>query len=216
MSLEQALVNGSRVRVFGNKAVIECRQIGKLYLPTGSIVACDPFLVYDADPFEDNVTPGLYPVRLSIAHFGSDYQIAAATIVFSPRSKPREWWMAMTANPRSSRLTRRGNVVSIEKLSDVIVDYGCASFMDARAATWLTRKLAKDENCIHRLAEQMRWNFVPTREWAMPVLDAKRGLNLAMFGIGDGGYFCYWGFDGRNGTAPLCLTIDFGVVREQG
>src|SRR5262245_37434918 len=181
MSLEQALVNGSRLHVFGKKAVIECRQIGKLLLPSGSIVACDPFLVYDADPFEETVTPGLYPVRLSIAHFGSDRRIAAATIAFSPRRKPREWWMAMTANPRSSRLTRRGNIVFIERVSDTIVDYACASFMDAQAARWLTRKLAKDDNYMYRLAEQMRPNYAPTREWAMPVLDAKKRLNLAMF-----------------------------------
>src|SRR5262245_22234861 len=101
MSLEKALVNGARLRVFGRHAVIECQQVGKPFLPSGRIVACDPFLVYDADPFEVTVKPGRYPVRLSIAHLGTDQRIAAATIAFAPRKKPHEWWMAMTANPRS-------------------------------------------------------------------------------------------------------------------
>lgn len=219
MSLEQALVNGARLSVFGGHAVIECRPIGKLFLPSGRIVACDPFLVYDADPFERKVKPGRYPVRLSIAHLGTDQRIAAATIAFAPRKKPREWWMAMTPNPRTSRCIRRGNIVSIERVSDLIVDYGCASFMDAEAARRLNQKWAKDGDYIYRLAELMRPNYGDTREWAMPILDPKKGLNLAMFssGVGDGGYFSYWGYDkSHDGTRePVCLTIDFGVLPEE-
>src|SRR5262249_18701040 len=160
MSLERALTDGARLRVFGANATIECRRIGKLLLATGRIVACDPFMVYDAEPFEDIVKPGAYPVILSIAHLGSDQRIAAATITFAPRKKPSEWWMAMTANPQSSRCTRRGNVVTIERVSDVIVDYGCASFMDAAVARRLTQRLNKDADYVLRLAEPMRTNYV--------------------------------------------------------
>ena len=213
MSLEQALVNGGRIRVFGRDATIECRNIGILKLTSGRIVACDPFLVYDAKPFEDPITPGEYPVRLSIAHWGSDqWCIVAATILFAPRKKPLEWWTATTTEPGSSRCVRQGNVTSVVRLYDMIVDYGCASFMDADTAAFLDQKLKKSPDFVSGLAEMMQAN---SNSWAMPMLNARRGLNLAIFssGAGDGGYYSYWGF-GR-GQEPVCLATDFGVLNEQ-
>lgn len=210
MSLEKALENGARLHVFGHNAVIECRQIGKLKLASGRIVACDPFLVYDAEPFEEEVKAGEYPVRLSIAHMDdSDQRVVAATIAFAPRKKPREWWTAATVKPGSSKLIMRGNVVTVERVYDLIVDYGCASFMDVQAASLLTQKIEKDPDFVYALAKLMREN------WAMPVLDSKPGLNLAMFssGAGDGGYYSYWGYD-RTGE-PVCLTINFGLLLEE-
>src|SRR4051812_33817582 len=75
---------------------------------------------------------------------GASPRIAAATIFFAPRKKPREWWMAMTANPKSSRIRQRENVFFVERVSEVMVDYGCASFMDAKTAKWLDRRMVKN------------------------------------------------------------------------
>jgi len=41
--------------------------------------------------------------------------------------------------------------------------------------------MAKDDNFMYPLADQMRANYDAAREWAMPILDARKGLNLASF-----------------------------------
>jgi hypothetical protein len=154
MSLEQALENNAELDdVYSEKAVIERRLIGEIFLPTGRIVACDPFLVYDSEPFEQDVEPGKYPLTLSIAHFDTDQRIVLAAIHFSAK-KPKTWITATTARPGSRRYTTRGNVTIVEGVYNFIVDYGCASYMDAQAATTLVERSDEDQDYMYGLADR--------------------------------------------------------------
>jgi hypothetical protein len=55
----------------GTVAVVEVHDAGLLHLPTGRVVACDPFWGSEVQrqgaPFTVTVPPGRYPVRVSIA-----------------------------------------------------------------------------------------------------------------------------------------------------
>lgn len=57
----------------GADAVVEVRDAGRLHLPTGWLVACEPLWVAGLDPFEAafsvTVPPGRYPVTVSLARF---------------------------------------------------------------------------------------------------------------------------------------------------
>ncbi len=212
MYLEKALKNGAKLETSQGQVIIQCHRIGELELPTGKVVACDPFLVYDSEPFEQEIEPGKYPIVLSIARYRSgDERIALATIQFDEK-KPKKWITATTARPGSRRYTTRGNVTTVEGIYDYIVDYACGSFMDAQAATFLDSRLQADPDFMYGVAEKMRENSANTREWAIVTLDPSTGLNLAMFssGGGDGAYYSYWGIAGEDEI--VCLTTDFQIL----
>lgn len=213
MSLEQALENNAELDVYGEKAVVDLRLLGEIFLPTGRIVACDPFMVYNSEPFEQKVKPGRYPLTLSIAHFSTDQRIVLATIHFSVE-KPKTWITATTARPGSRRFTTFDNLTTVEGVYNFIVDYGCASYMDMQAASVLTERLKQDQDYIYGLAKNMHENYIDTREWAIVVLDSTTDLNVAMFssGVGDGSYYSYWGC--TDNDEIVCLTTDFGVFKE--
>ncbi len=217
MYLEEALENGAKLKTVQGEVIVESRLIGELYLPTGRVVACDPFLVYDTEPFDQEVEPGKYPLTLSIAHYEEgDQRIALATIHFR-EEKPKSWTTATTSTPGSRRYRTRGNVTTVEGIYNYIVDYGCGSFMDAQAAVFLTERLRADPDYMYGLAEQMRENLAPTREWAIVTLEPNTGLNLGIFssGGGDGDYYSYWGIAGDDEDDEIvCLTTDFEIFAE--
>ncbi|MFM1886258.1 MAG: hypothetical protein RL026_1415, partial [Pseudomonadota bacterium] len=78
------------------KATIEFRQqaIGRLQLPTGRIVACDPLVNPDAAAFTRTVAPGDYAASLVIARFDTgNERVALACLQFGDRPVVR-WEMA--------------------------------------------------------------------------------------------------------------------------
>jgi hypothetical protein len=67
---------------------VEDREIGRLRLPSGRVVAADPFVEPDLPPF----TRRVYPIRLAIAHYpeGRDQRVAAAWLAIS--DEPAATW----------------------------------------------------------------------------------------------------------------------------
>src|ERR1041384_3181028 len=55
----------------GEQQLITVQQVGELALPTGRLVAADPFVVWpeDAEAFTDTVEPGSYPVSVSLVSY---------------------------------------------------------------------------------------------------------------------------------------------------
>lgn len=51
---------------WGN-ANLKRHEMGELVTPTGKIVACDPFVFPDTSTFTVQLSPGRYPVVLSVA-----------------------------------------------------------------------------------------------------------------------------------------------------
>src|SRR5688572_27014028 len=71
-------------------------SIGNLYLPTGKIVAGDPFFIHDHKPFKLRVSPGTYPVKLLIHKVEDNhFRIAFSKIVLSD-NPPVKWTLAWT------------------------------------------------------------------------------------------------------------------------
>jgi hypothetical protein len=57
----------------GTDAVVDVCDAGRLHLPTGRLVACEPLWLAGLDPFEAafsvTVPPGRYPVMVCLARF---------------------------------------------------------------------------------------------------------------------------------------------------
>jgi hypothetical protein len=177
---------------------------GVLVLPTGRLVACDPF-IGDGEPFAAEVPPGRYPVVLSIAHFGNDDQrVAFATVRFRS-SLPEKWEPAVLAG-EDVEGAGEGFVTGYP------VDSGTGCFMDLRAARCLGRKMDHNEDYWQRIMDELSENYVDTWGWVNRILDRSTGANLVAFssGYGDGAYASFFGYGAA--SQAVCLVTDFGVV----
>jgi len=201
-SWADALPAGETPTDWGGEMLIERRDIGRLRLPSGRIVAADAMVEPTLPAFDRAVEPGEYPVHLAIAHFrkGGDQRIAAAWLVFSSKAITR--WV-----PSGLEATARGQPKPGEAAA-YGVDSGTGSFLSPEAAASMTAQLT--DGFAEHIAEQMHATYVHTREWAMVELPGQ--LNLALFssGLGDGAYASYWGLAADD--QPVVLLTDFGLL----
>jgi hypothetical protein len=190
---------------------IEVRDAGRLFVPSGRIVACDPLVFPENRPFRRRVPPGRYPVLLSIAHIPcssggvtTDQRIAVAMLMLG-RKVPRRWQMAVATGQPLSDL-KAGEFYGYP------VDSGTGCFMDLMAAKLLQRNARADANYFEHIIAAMEEVSLPTRSWAEFPLSDRTGHNLVTFssGFGDGVYASFWGFDADG--QPACLVTDFSVL----
>src|SRR5262245_27108641 len=91
----------------GDTITLNLARLGKLYLPSGRLIACDPVIADDL-PFEQVFSPGPYPVDVVIVHIlehlspfrslwfrfsrrlAEDMRIALAAVVFQ-EAIPIRW-----------------------------------------------------------------------------------------------------------------------------
>jgi hypothetical protein len=160
--------------------------IGDLILPTGRLVACDPFVMPDSLPFNFAVPTGSFPVVLSIADFGRDQRVAFAGIRFQ-EALPGQWKM-MTAGSKDPATLEPGHHFGYP------VDSGTGCFMDHTAAQALSQKMNADPEYFKFMMAEMEKTYRHTWAW----------LNLAMgdanviafhSGDGDGIYATYAGLN---------------------
>jgi len=169
--------------------------IGELLLPSGQVVACDPYTVSDPSehsPFTIPIPPGTYPVFLGMAdeiterHFASQVY---AVVHLSPQV-PVRWELALVPGQSLSELTG-------EQFFGYGVDSGEGCFVDQMALPLLAQRNPRPEIQV----------------MGSTILDTASGLNVVAFiaGMGDGAYPTYWGFD-QDGT-PCRLLTDFQILR---
>jgi len=182
--------------------------VGKLHLPSGKIVACDPLVFPDQKPYKGKVAPGTYPVLLSIARFRTkrndrDERIACAMLRFTIRPAVK-WKMALC--PRQSL-----KALKADHHYGYAVDSGTGCFMDAQAGKALRREMDRSGNYVDNIVEAMKFNYQRTRDWTLFLIGSSE-QTLAAFttGWGDGRYGSYWGLDATGKEA--CLVTDFGVL----
>ena len=199
-------------------------EIGKINLPTGRIVACDPSTALgDGEesclPFEYAVEPGQYPVTLSVVKgstpaMGDRY--AAARIKFS-ENRPVKWLLALRGNENLADLTRDGDYFGFQ----VAASFGC--FVDERGrgpylqlcrlleehgrdlmADFFSRQL---KECYEKYPQNQR----EEGDWFNALIPGDDEINLVVFqtGFGEGIYPCYWGLDEAGEAAQL--VADFFV-----
>jgi hypothetical protein len=195
--LASALEDGYRM---GEMALYHY-NVGDLVLPSGQLVACDPFMVPDAPPFRLFVPRGEFPVMLSIADIKTDQRVAFATLRLA-QTLPASWEMLTVGNQEISTL-KEGELFGYG------VDSGTGCFMDLSTCRALAERMAEQQNFYETLMAEMDKTYKSTWSW----LDTKLGEgNLVAFssGYGDGQYATYAGRD-SDGQVSVVVT-DFGVL----
>lgn len=175
--------------------------IGKLAVPSGRIVACDPFVCDGIEAFNRRVPAGKFPVQLAMARLSEgDERVSFARILFADRPAVR-WEMALRPGQTMKDL-KPGYIHGYG------VDTGTGAFMDAAAqASYLAA--TANEAATMRLVDALNDAPAGTRAW---LLRPFGHANVAMFssGFGDGFYASYFGLD-ETGRV-VALVTDFGVV----
>lgn len=184
---------------------VSVQKTGTIALPSGHIVACDPGLigVENLEPFTRSVTPGTYPVLLSVPK--GDRPLASK-IVFNDNKIVR-WELAL--RPRWSMLPRDPDA----KIG-YIVESGTGCFIDAAALALMDKKQNQDlwRSVVHRFFENTK-DGERTHKWVNAPIDKKPGSpNIVAFvsGVGDGAYASWWGLDQHN--KPVALVTDFDML----
>ena len=189
--------------------------MGKLHLPTGKIIASDPFVFFDEKPFIIQVKTGSYDVVLSIvkakyAHNPHNFEherVAFAMLEFN-KNLPVRWEPALRENDDTSKLND-------ESFFGYGVDSGTGCFIDAESREILNELLFDEKLNFDKIIWQEREkNYVPAWDWINYDFEGLPNNNLIAFssGLGDGEYASYFGFDENN--QAVCLVTDFGIVKD--
>lgn len=185
-------------------------HIGDLWLPSGELVASDPFVSLEAQPFKVPLPRGAFAVVLSIAQIGAGPEIAtdqrvAYAIVRFKQSHPVSWEM-LTAGTQDLSTLKEGEIFGYP------VDSGTGCFMDRAAARTLEKAFGEQESFFEVILAEMEKTYRHTWSW----LDMKFGDgNLIAFssGYGDGLYASYAGRDADDEVSVV--VTDFAVVPDE-
>ena len=201
------LQDGVELRTASGNANLKCHKVGELVTPTGKIIACDAFVFLDRSPFTVQLSPGRYPVVLSVAHFDDGDQRVAYAALRIRDGQPHHWEMALVPGQDVGSLQP-------DHIFCYGVDSGTGCFMDPKASQALAEKLDDDEDYFETLIAEMEKTYVHTWSWANVEMDTNTNANLIAFssGLGDGCYPSYFGLDEKGN--PMILVTDFGVFND--
>ncbi|RYJ40466.1 DUF4241 domain-containing protein [Flavobacterium beibuense] len=193
-------------------------HVGDLNLPTGKIIASDPFFTYDQRPFKRSVLPDKYPVYIYMAQIDEEhYRVAYAKIKFRTEEASK-WVLAVTDDITKDELNELGE----DEFFGFPVDSGLACFLDEETNAQLNAKmdalLEKDPESNYYdevLSEEFKAYSSKNKfsrslgDWNDHRPDKDSDNNVIMFssGWGDGYYPSYWGLN-ENGD-NVELVIDF-------
>lgn len=193
-------------------------HIGDVNLPTGSIIAADPFFTAEQRPFSRTVEPDKYPVNIYVAQADQlHHRIGYAKIKFRAEEATR-WVLALTDDLTQDELDE----LEEDEFYGFPVESGLAAFLDAETAQQFTEKidtlleLNPESNYYDDVlaTEFMEYsgknNF--SRElgdWNDHRISDDSDNNVIMFasGWGDGYYPAYWGLNDDGDAVEL--VIDF-------
>jgi hypothetical protein len=178
---------------------------GELLLPSGQIVACDPFVSDDRAAFTQQVPEGRARLRFShpLVHGEHGGRVAFARLDFS-QAKVTQWEMALIPGQDNS-------ILKDDEIFGYPVDAGTGCFGDREAFAALRAATANDPGLTEA--------WIAAGETAGRPLGLSYYLeqpmgraNIIMFpsGWGDGFYASYFGYDAAGDVTAL-LT-DFNVI----
>ncbi|WP_020121019.1 DUF4241 domain-containing protein [Streptomyces canus] len=194
----------------GTTGVIHVAQGGELDLPTGRVVACDPFVYLgsgDIEPFTVSVPPGRYRVEAAVATLGRPdeppadkphLRVAAARLVI--RDEPTATW-ELALSPEQDLAELKD-----DEFFGYGVDAGTGCFYDA-AAEEAFPEAQEDEGPLWDAFEDSDWSGGPHL-----VTAPSTGHTLAAFTSGWGdGFYPTW--IGRSASGEVtCFLTDFFVA----
>lgn len=193
-------------------------HIGDLNLPTGKIIAADPFFTDAQQPFARRVEPDKYPVFIYMAEIDElHHRVAYAKVRFRPEAATK-YILAITEDMTKEELDELGE----DEFFGFPVDSGLAALLDAETNEQLTTRMKLlqennpeadyyDEVLAKEFEEYSGKNQFSRAlgDWNDHHPDADSDNNVIMFssGWGDGYYPAYWGLNDNGDTVEL--VIDF-------
>jgi hypothetical protein len=206
----QALLDGqASIEIGGSPYALTSTEIGHLTLPSGRVVATDPFMSPRAEPLALGVPPGDYPVTLILGNppsGGAQVPVAAA-VRFRP-NRPVAWFLAQTETQDTSLLAEG-------ETYGYAVDSGSGAFMSVESAALFARRAAflGLPNVFFLIDIARQADLSPAEgRWADIVLDDVSGSNAILFSFGDGFYASFWGCD--EGGDVSCLVTEPGLMED--
>ena len=91
---------GDLLQAAGFEIILERRRVPDLHLPTGRLVACDPLVAPETEPFSIAVPRGTFPVHAIVAKMRDETRPAYVVIEFS-ENRPHRWEIAHLADGTS-------------------------------------------------------------------------------------------------------------------
>lgn len=175
-------------------------SIGKIKIPSGKIIACDPMNIDEYGiAFTQSFPTGEFPVEVAIATMIDAEEIAFARIKFS--DAPVERW-EFALKPGEEPLPVWG-----KKMRGYSTDSGTGVYLDETANKPLERdEVTEMDRGIYTAMDKNGRNG-----WRFATYNYGNH-NLASYssGFGDGFYGTYIGFDAQG--KPCRLLTDFGLV----
>lgn len=203
------LYNHGEKSTMPEESEMYCEKIGDIELPSGQIVAFDPFIGMEEEAFTKQVTSGKYPVHLNIIRYkNEDERIAFAMIKFS-RKKVISWEMALQQEQRINELQD-------DEFFGYGVDSGTGSFIDKESLNTLLayEKERQNEDSDYYIylefEDDLNKTYKDTRSWLVTTIKDNASISMFSTGWGDGFYPSFWGLD-ENGEIA-CLVTDFLLI----
>lgn len=196
----------------GENDTVKTVDLGKLHLSSGKIVACDPLVNPDRQPFEKQMPQGDYLTRLY--GIGTDYISIGLAAIFFSKKMPQSFEMATLPGQDVATLDE-GYIFGYP------VDAGIGCFMDYETAQLYQQH---DRETEEKLGENFISYYddviddvlqVNGGDWAdfRPYPAKPHNVMLFASGYGDGFYPSYWGIDAQDEV--VCLLTDFGVIPKE-
>jgi hypothetical protein len=199
-SYQIAFTHGRSIEKDGRLISFAVVPVGRVSLPSGRIVACDPLTASRPGPFVQEVLPGRYEVDLSLLREpGIGELVAMARVRFTVK-QPSVWVMALRKGENLKTLAPGG-------FFGFRSESGTSAYMDANAVSLAD---FADLDDIDELLVSLTGNYRPHRYWLDMPLD--RRLNVVMFSSGKeaGRYASYFGIDAEGDVCTL--VTDFRLI----
>jgi hypothetical protein len=177
------------------------RQIGDLALPTGRLVAADPFFLDPPVAFEREFPKGVFPVFVTLAAFQEETRVAFASLRFRDSEPVR--WELLTVPGEDLAALEEGSIYGYPSESCT------GAFMDAGTAEALDLLQEENLNMTERMVAELEKNYAPSWDWANIQLEAGNAVAFSTGGE-DALYATYAGLD-ASGEVAVVVT-DFAVV----
>jgi hypothetical protein len=202
-------------------------HIGDVNLPTGKIIAADPFFTDQQEPFARTVVPDKYPVYIYVAEIDKlHHRVAYAKIKFRSEDASR-WILALTQDLTPEELDELGE----DEFYGFAVESGLACFIDAETRKQLEDKMDEvqeqnpesnyyDEVLAEEFATYSGKNTFSRQlgDWNdhHPNKDSDNNAIMFASGWGDGYYPAYWGLNANGDSVELVIDFLLNEYEEEG